>query len=109
MWFKAGIIRKKENLEEAVVRLNELTECLPRVQIKDSRGLVKYLEVCNMLLLSEAVCRAALVREESRGAHYRSDYPEEDNNKWLKNIIIQKQDSKMNLKAVPVSLDTVTP
>jgi succinate dehydrogenase/fumarate reductase flavoprotein subunit len=108
MWFKAGIIRKKENLEEAVVRLNELTECLPRVQIKDSRGLVKYLEVCNMLLLSEMVCRAALVRTESRGAHYRSDYPEEDNNKWLKNIIIRKQDSTMNLKTVPVSLDTIT-
>jgi succinate dehydrogenase/fumarate reductase flavoprotein subunit len=108
MWFKAGIIRKKENLIEAMVRLKELTENLSRIQIKDSRGLIKYLEVCNMLLLSEAVCRAALVRTESRGAHYRSDYPKADNNKWLKNIIIHKQNSKMNLKKVPVSLDIIT-
>jgi succinate dehydrogenase/fumarate reductase flavoprotein subunit len=108
MWFKAGIIRNKENLEEAVVRLKQLIECFPRVQIKDSRGLIKYLEACNMLLLSEIVCRAALLRTESRGAHYRSDYPKEDNNKWLKNIIIQKQGLKMKLKTVPVSLDTIT-
>ena len=108
MWCKAGIIRKKENLEEALIRLEELTKYLSRVQIKDSRELVKYLELCNMLLISEVVCRAALVRTESRGAHYRSDYPKEDNKKWLKNIIIQKQDSKMNLKAVPVSLETIT-
>jgi len=108
MWFKAGIIRKKEDLGEALERIGELTEYLPRVQVRDGRGLVKYLEVCNMLLLSEVVCRAALVRTESRGAHYRSDYPEEDNNKWLKNIIIHKQDSTMNLKTVQVSLDTIT-
>lgn len=108
MWFKAGIIRNKENLEEALKGIGELTERLSRFQIRDGRGLIKYLEACNMLLLGEIVCRAALARTESRGAHYRSDYPEEDNNKLLKNIIIQKQDSKMNLKAVPVSLDTIT-
>ena len=108
MWFKAGIIRKKENLEEALERIGELTAYLPRVQINNGRSLIKYLELCNMLLLSEMVCRAALLRTESRGAHYRSDYPEEDNDKWLKNIMIHKQDSKINLKAVPVSLDTVT-
>jgi fumarate reductase (CoM/CoB) subunit A len=109
MWLKAGIIRKKEDLEEALERIGGLTEYLPRAQIRDGRGLIKYLEVCNMVLLSEMVCRAALQRTESRGAHYRSDYPEEDNNKWLKNIIIRKKQSTMDLKAVPVSLDTVSP
>ena len=109
MWDKAGIIREKSGLKEAVRRIEELNADLPRVQIRDGRGLIKYLELCNMLLISEMVCRAALVRTESRGAHYRSDYPEEDNSRWLKNLIIQKQDSTMNLKAVRVSLDTVTP
>jgi succinate dehydrogenase/fumarate reductase flavoprotein subunit len=108
MWNKAGIIREKSGLQEAVRRIEKLTSCLPGVQIRDGRGLIKYLELCNMLLLSEMVCRAALLRTESRGAHYRSDYPKEDNGKWLNNIIIHKQNSKMNLKAVPVSMDTVT-
>ena len=109
MWYKAGIIRKKRDLEEALERIEELNENLARIHTKDGGGLMKYLELRNMLLLSEMVCRAALLRAESRGAHYRSDYPEEDDDHWLKNILIHKQGSEMGLQAVPVAMDTVTP
>jgi succinate dehydrogenase/fumarate reductase flavoprotein subunit len=71
--------------------------------------LIRYLELQNMLLVSEMVCRAALLRTESRGSHYRSDYPEEDNNDWLKNIVLHKGESGMRLEAVPVSLDAIVP
>ena len=47
------------------------------------------------------------MRTESRGAHYRSDYPDQDNENWLKNIVIRKQDSVMKLGTVPVSMDIV--
>ncbi|MBE9523170.1 MAG: hypothetical protein IME95_08265 [Proteobacteria bacterium] len=103
-----GIIRTKRDLQEALGRIKELTACLPRIRIRDRRGITKYLELRNMLRLSEMVCRAALLRTESRGAHYRTDYPEEDNDNWLKNILIRKQGSEMSLKAVPVSMKTVT-
>lgn len=108
MWDKAGIIREKSRLQEAVKRIEELTADLPRVQIRDGRGLIKYLELRNMLLISEMVCRAALLRAESRGAHYRSDYPEEDDEHWLKNILIHKKESGMKLEALSISMDTVT-
>jgi len=61
-----------------------------------------------MLLVSEMVCRAALLRKESRGAHYRDDFPEEDNTNWLQNIHIQKAGDVMDLKTLPVSLDIIT-
>lgn len=109
MWFKVGIIRKKRDLEVALERIGELNDNLAKIHTKDGRGLMKYLELCNMLLLSEMVCRAALLRTESRGAHYRSDYPEEDDDRWLKNILIHKQESGMRLEAIPVSMGTVTP
>jgi fumarate reductase (CoM/CoB) subunit A len=109
MWYKAGIIRKKRDLEDALERIEGLNENLARIHTRDGRGLIKYLELRNMLLLSEMVCRAALLRAEGRGAHYRSDYPEEDDDHWLKNILIYKQESGMKLEAVPVSMDTVTP
>jgi fumarate reductase (CoM/CoB) subunit A len=109
MWYKAGIIRKERELEEALARIEELQSCVPRLRVKDARGLVKSLELQNMLILTEMVCRAALLRTESRGAHYRSDYPEEDNANWVKNIVVRKQDSGMRLEAVPVSMDMVTP
>ncbi len=107
MWRKAGIIRNKEGLEGALERIEGLTESLQGICVKDYRELMKYLELENMLLLSEMVCRAALLRTESRGAHYRSDYPEEDNDRWLKNIQIRKLGSAMSLE--PVQVPVVTP
>lgn len=109
MWYKAGIIRKGRDLEEALGRIEELKSLVPRLQVEDFRGLMNSLELQNMLILTEIACRAALLRTESRGAHYRSDYPEEDSANWLKNIVIRKQDSGMRLEAVPVSMDMVTP
>jgi fumarate reductase (CoM/CoB) subunit A len=106
MWRKAGIIRDKEGLERALERNEGIAACLKGVRVSDYRELRRYLELENMVLLSEMVCRAALSRAESRGAHYRSDYPEEDDKNWLKNIIIAKQDSKMSLEFVPVPLPT---
>ncbi len=61
-----------------------------------------------MLLISEMICRAALLRTESRGSHFRSDFPEEDNTNWLKNIIVRKEGVKMKLETVPVFLDPVS-
>jgi len=109
MWYKAGIIRKGRDLEEALGRIQELKSLVPRLQVEDFRGLMNSLELQNMLIVAEIACRAALLRTESRGAHYRSDYPEEDSANWLKNIVIRKQDSGMRLEAVPVSMDKVTP
>jgi succinate dehydrogenase/fumarate reductase flavoprotein subunit len=54
-----------------------------------------------MLLLSEVVCQAALLRTESRGSHYRTDCPDEDNAHWLKNIVARKGKTGIRLETVP--------
>jgi len=102
MWRKAGIIRDKEGLEAALQTTEELTARLKGARVRDYGELKRYLELENMMLLSEMVCRTALLRAESRGAHYRRDYPEEDNDNWLKNILVRKQGTKMRLTAVPL-------
>ena len=102
MWRKAGIIRDEEGLKAALEKNEEIAACLKKTRVRDYGELRRYLELENMVLLSEMVCRAALLRTESRGAHYRTDYPEEDNNNWLKNILIRKEGNKMRLAAVPV-------
>jgi len=56
-----------------------------------------------MLRISEMVCRAALIRKESRGAHYREEHPKEDNNNWLKNIVIRKDGCDMKLEVMPIN------
>ncbi len=102
MWGNVGIIRNKKGMERALNTIKELNSCVPDLYVRDRSALIKSLELKNMLLISEMVCRAALVRKESRGAHYREDYPKEDNDNWLKNIFIRKEGSGMKLEVVPI-------
>jgi len=68
---------------------------------------MKILELQNLLVLGDIVCRAALLRTESRGAHYRTDYPKEDNTHWLKNIFVRKEDGRIKVETEPVSFNKV--
>ena len=102
MWNNAGILRNKGGMEEALKKIKELSSSIPDLSIKDTVALIKSIELRNMFLVSEMVCRAALKRTESRGAHYREGYSEEDNNNWLKNIVIHKEGSEMKLETIPV-------
>lgn len=78
MWNGAGIIRSKESLEDALHKL-ELIEI--------AAGSVEELELKNMLLVAKLIAKAALDRKESRGAHYRTDYPKTDDKNWKKHLV----------------------
>lgn len=108
MWNKAGIVRQRSGLEDALGQIEELKSPDLKVRINNPDELVRYLELQNMFLLSEMICRAALLRTESRGSHYRSDHPEEDNASWLKNIVIRRVDQGMRLESVPVPPGGIT-
>jgi succinate dehydrogenase/fumarate reductase flavoprotein subunit len=100
MWNRAGIVREKNELETA---LNEITATLPKVSVTTCSDLVKFMEFKNMRLVAEMVCRAALLRKESRGSHFRRDFPGEDNDNWIKNIEMRKGPAKMELNITPAN------
>lgn len=82
-----GIIRDREGLLCAKNKVNEYYDA-----IKDMENSTTWdFELQNMLLLSKLVVESALEREESRGAHYRRDFPETNDVKWKKNIIKLKK------------------
>ncbi len=83
-WSKIGIMRNKEGLEKALKILKELLD-----EVEEYRDEKPYrvFETENMVTTAVLIAFSALKREESRGAHYREDFPKE-RKKWLANIII---------------------
>jgi len=84
MWESAGIIRSKEKLDEAALILAAWHNTLG---IPTDRP---YYELCNMVLGGRILLEAALIREESRGAHYRTDFPERSAD-WERHIVFRKE------------------
>ncbi len=90
-----GIVRDAEHLQKAVEIIEELkkesTEVGTVGMMKYNHGLLGCLELANMLISCEAITKCAIMREESRGAHTRSDFPKR-NKDWKKNIITSMGD-----------------
>jgi L-aspartate oxidase len=85
MWEDVGIIRNKESLLKAQRKIQALKQQLPSL-----RAAMNHFESANMLTLAALVIEACLWREESRGGHYRSDFPERDDSQWLKHKVFVK-------------------
>jgi L-aspartate oxidase len=79
MWENAGIIRNEAGLLKADRKLQEIYTSLDYAE-----DITDYYEAVNMLTVARIMIRAALGRAESRGAHFRSDYPYRDDIRWLR-------------------------
>jgi succinate dehydrogenase/fumarate reductase flavoprotein subunit len=101
---KYNLRRSKERLEEALDKLDGLKAKLPTLQAKDLHYLSKCHEVQSMALCAELTFRAALMRAESRGFHFREDFPERDDKNWLKWIIVKQDGGKMKLSTQPIPI-----
>jgi succinate dehydrogenase / fumarate reductase flavoprotein subunit len=103
-----GIVRVESEMREALERLVTLRERADRVGIGGNReynsGWHTALDLPNLLLVSEAIARAGLERRESRGAHFRDDYPAKSEEFSRFNFVIQKSpDGTMSLTRQPLT------
>jgi L-aspartate oxidase len=89
MWDYVGIVRNEKNLNLMLKKLKQLEKRI--TALNENKMNVRFLELKNMTLVSGLITKAALTRKESRGTHYREDYPKTDNKKWLKHICLQKK------------------
>jgi succinate dehydrogenase / fumarate reductase flavoprotein subunit len=97
-----GIFRTREDVQKALVELGKLNERWTQTSVEGSRmfnpGWHLALDLKSMLTISEAVAKSALVREESRGAHSRIDFPELSAEWGTKNNIVKRDASGMTLR-----------
>jgi succinate dehydrogenase/fumarate reductase flavoprotein subunit len=70
---------------------------------------IEALELENIVLILETSAKAALMRTESRGVHYRSDYPNADYDNWLKEIVIRQENGEPQMRTRPVVATFKTP
>lgn len=103
LWKEAGILRDEKSLSSALKEFQKIKENdLPKVRTENSKEILQKLEVENALLIGEMISKAALKRQESRGAHFREDYPQ-TNEQWRGNIFLKKVKEGMELEFRPIS------
>ena len=102
-----GIVRVEEDMSEALSKIGALKERAARVGACGNReynpGWHTALDLQNLLTVAEAATRAGIERKESRGAHFREDFPEKSDAFSKVNIVVNKQsDGSMAIRQVPV-------
>jgi succinate dehydrogenase flavoprotein subunit len=102
-----GIVRTHDEMEKALVAIQALRRRAEKVGVAGNReynpGWHTVLDLENLLTVSEAIARAALERKESRGGHFRIDFPEKKEESGKFNIVITREaDGTMGLSRVPI-------
>lgn len=101
MWENAGIVRNSEMLIAAFQKVQELRAAALRIMAQPGRQLLDALEVPMALDTAEFIIRGAMERRESRGAHFRTDHPEEDPD-WIKTVILGKKEKAIEINTKPL-------
>ena len=106
---KVGVFRSRGQLQEALDELIELRAMYERVGCRSDAGpfqseVVHVLELEGILRLGEICIRGALAREESRGSHYRTDFPKRDDDGWLKHTVAELDGDDVALTYTDVDL-----
>lgn len=111
---QVGVFRTGSELEDAATRLRQLRERYDRL-VPPAGGqvfnyaLMDYLELGYLLDLSEVIARGALARTESRGAHYRTDFPQRDDDKWLRHTFARRGKNGPEFDSAPVTITSYPP
>jgi succinate dehydrogenase/fumarate reductase flavoprotein subunit len=112
MWKKVGVVRNGPDMEVAVPELQEMRKRAEN--LTGSGGTIfnakwnEAINVTNLLTVAEMIARSALARTESRGAHYRQDFPNQSTD-WLRNIHILPENGDMKFRTTDVEFTRMQP
>ena len=104
-----GVVRNENGLKSAVKGIKQIISTdLNEMSLSNRERVANYdwieaLEVSFMLRLGQVLAGAAMMRTESRGAHYREDFPKQNDSEWLKNILIRKKNEVLEFEPKPAN------
>jgi succinate dehydrogenase / fumarate reductase, flavoprotein subunit len=109
-----GVFRTEERMKQGLVELKALQEKAERIQLQD-RGqvwnaeLIEAMEMRSLLLVGEVILTSALARRESRGSHYRDDFPTRDDRDFLHHSLVNVVEGAVVRSTMPVVIDMFEP
>jgi succinate dehydrogenase / fumarate reductase flavoprotein subunit len=108
------VVRINANLEKTLKKLDELGDRFTRVNLADrtqwsNQTLQFTRELGNMLELSKVITLGALARNETRGAHFKPEFPERDDKNWMKTTKASYNGGKIKLEYEPVDISLIPP
>jgi succinate dehydrogenase / fumarate reductase flavoprotein subunit len=114
MSLNLGLVRTEESIRSAQVVVESLKVRAAAVTIQDkgrvfNTDLLQALELQSLLDVAETIVAGALVRTESRGAHYRSDFPQRDDVHWLRHTLAHRTSGGPVLTYDPVTITRFPP
>ncbi|MDO8727481.1 MAG: FAD-binding protein [Candidatus Methanoperedens sp.] len=114
MWERAGIFRNESDSREALKAVKTLKKRYSNAGVKDScrifnTDLMQAIELGFLLDNAELIAQGALLRRESRGSHFRTDFPQRDDKNWLTHTIIAFKDGKPQVTFEPVRITLFKP
>ncbi|HXX22032.1 MAG TPA: FAD-binding protein, partial [Terriglobia bacterium] len=114
MMDKASVFREARGLTAMREKLRELRSRYQQVKVEDRSAcynteLLEVIELGGLLDLAEVLVESALVRQESRGAHFREDFPKRDDPNWLKHTLAYKGEKGIEFRYKPVTITRFEP
>jgi succinate dehydrogenase / fumarate reductase flavoprotein subunit len=110
----AGVYRTGEEMTAGLKKVRDLKQRYEKIYVADkgsvyNTNLMNAMEIQNLLDLAEMLLMSAVVREESRGGHARYDFPNRDDDKWLKHTLVSYSKEGPKLSYKPVMIDKWKP
>ena len=100
------ILKKESKLRKTLSEIERIeAELIPSMGARDCRELMRLNETRCITKLLSLCLRASLIRQETRGSHYREDFPGRDNANWLKWIMVNQKEDRVNFDYLPVPLE----
>jgi succinate dehydrogenase / fumarate reductase flavoprotein subunit len=111
---QCSVFRNGEKLEQTLGLIKQLKKRSLNIGLSNKSVIFNYelqeaFELCNMLRVAEVIVYSALHRKESRGAHFRSDYPERNDDQWLKHTYVHEVPGGLKASYKPIAITRFTP
>ncbi len=101
LWKYMGITKTEDTLKAGLERLSQMEAAVSNLSASSADEIRTAIEAANILELGKIIATASLIRKETRGNYWRADYPEPDNDGWIKNIVVYKDGDEIATRIDP--------